>query len=266
MEWNGVEVGRAWSCLAAAVFILLTAACGASGPLDDLERGERGRVTRIVDGDALALNTGQSVRLIGIEAPALRPRGREPDSWAVESSRALEDIVMGREVQLYYSGLTRDRYDRALAHVVTIDQAGAKTWVNMELVRRGAARVRLYPDTATKGQALLEAEAKARDANLGLWGKADYKIRPADRISSNYRGFTLVTATLGAKTANAEPSDRHICKRRLQGAELILEIRPEAKKICDLETSDELILRGWVSSGRMDLTLPLHVQSLANAE
>lgn len=247
------------------MFILLTAACGASGPLDDLERGERGRVTRIVDGDALALNTGQSVRLIGIEAPALRPRGREPDSWAVESSRALEDIVMGREVQLYYSGLTRDRYDRALAHVVTVDQAGAKTWVNMELVRRGAARVRLYPDTAAKGQTLLKAEAEARESNLGLWGKADYKIRPAERIANDYRGFTLVTATLGAVFEDSEPSDRHICKRRLIDADLILEIRPEAKSICALETREELTIRGWVSRGRMDLTLPLHVQALADA-
>jgi len=259
-------VGRKRPCLALAIFALLTAACGASGPLDDLERGERGRVTRIVDGDALALNTGQSVRLIGIEAPALRPRGREPDSWAVESSRALEDIVMGREVQLYYSGLTRDRYDRALAHVVTVDQAGAKTWVNMELVRRGAARVRLYPDTAAKGEALLEVEAEAREANVGLWGKADYKIRPAARIAGDYRGFTLVTATLSAKIENSETSDRHICKRRLQGAELILEIRPEARIVCELDTSEELILRGWVSGGRMDLTLPLHVQALADAE
>jgi hypothetical protein len=173
---------------------------------------------------------------------------------------------MGREVQLYYSGLTRDRYDRALAHVVTIDQAGAKTWVNMELVRRGAARVRLYPDTAAKGEALLQVESEARDANLGLWGKADYKIRPAGRIASDYRGFTLVNATLGAKIEEAEPSDRHVCKRRLEGAELILEIRPEAKIICDLETSKDLILRGWVSGGRMDLTLPLHIQPVAGGE
>lgn len=259
-------MGRGCSCLALVAFVLLTAACGPSGPLDDLERGEKGRVVRIVDGDALALNTGQSVRLIGIEAPALRPRGRGPDSWAVESSRALEDMTMGRQVQLYYSGLTRDRYDRALAHVVTIDQAGAKMWVNMELVRFGAGRVRLYPDTAAKGAALLAAEAEAREENLGLWSKADYKIRPAGRLTSDYRGFTLVTATLGAKTEETEPSDRYVCKRRLIGADLILEIRPEAKKICDLETSEDLILRGWVSGGRMDLTLPLHVQSLADAE
>ena len=259
-------MGRAGSFLVLAVFALLTAACGASGPLDDLERGERGRVTRIVDGDALALNTGQSVRLIGIEAPALRPRGRDPESWAVESARALEDIVMGREVQLYYSGLTRDRYDRALAHLVTIDQAGARTWVNMELVRRGAARVRLYPDTAAKGAALLEAEAQARAANLGLWGKADYKIRPARQIASDDRGFMLATATLGEVIEDKEPSDRHICKRRLIGAELILEIRPEAKSICALDAPEELLLRGWVSRGRMDLTLPQHVQTLARTE
>lgn len=117
------------------------AACQPVSPLPDMEAGELGRVVRVIDGDALALNTGQSVRLVGIEAPALRPRGREPDSYAVEASRTMEDMALGREVRLYYPGLTRDRYDRALAHVITRDGAGPELWLNMELIKRGAGAV-----------------------------------------------------------------------------------------------------------------------------
>ena len=96
---------------------LIISACGRSSPLDEMEPGERGRVVRILDGDALVLDTGQSVRLVGVEAPVLRPRSGEPEPFAVESARMLEDMVLGRDVQLFYPGLTRDRYDRALAHV-----------------------------------------------------------------------------------------------------------------------------------------------------
>ena len=38
-------------------------------PFDGLPKGEAGRVVRIIDGDALVLDTGLVVRLAGIEAP-----------------------------------------------------------------------------------------------------------------------------------------------------------------------------------------------------
>ena len=89
-------------------------ACGAPGPLDSLEPGERGRVVRVVDGDTIVLDTGQSVRLVGIEAPSGGYRDHAPQPYPTESKRMMEDIVLGRDIQLHYGGLTRDRYDRAL--------------------------------------------------------------------------------------------------------------------------------------------------------
>ena len=130
--------------------LLLFAACAPSSPLPNMQPGETGRVTRIVDGDALVLDTGQNVRLVSIEAPAMYPEGGVPAPHAGESARRLEDMALGRRVQLYYPGLTRDRYDRALAHVVTIDGAGPKLWLNKEMIDAGAAWVRLYPSTAAR--------------------------------------------------------------------------------------------------------------------
>jgi endonuclease YncB( thermonuclease family) len=64
----------------------------------------------------------------------------------------LEDMALGREVQLFYAGLTRDRYDRTLAHVMTTDALGPDLWLNREMVARGGARVRVYPDTAVRAR------------------------------------------------------------------------------------------------------------------
>ncbi|MEL7231288.1 MAG: thermonuclease family protein [Pseudomonadota bacterium] len=234
------------------------AACGEPSLLPDMERGETGRVVRIIDGDALILDTGQSVRLASVEAPVLRVRDGEPETYAKEAARALEDLTMGRRVRLYYPGLTRDRYDRALAHIVTEDGAGREVWVNMELVRTGAVRVRLYLDTDARGQDMMEAEAQAREANIGIWKKRAYKVRQADRIAPDFRGFIIVTAQL----AERAPRERGGCIWSLRRSAISLEVYSEANTICDLPGGTDLRLRGYLADSRLRLEHPLHAQPL----
>lgn len=233
-------------------------ACEQSTPLPDMEPGEQGRVVRVIDGDALVLNTGQSVRLVGIEAPVLNRRRGEPDTYAEEAARALENMVMGREVQLYYPGLTRDRYDRALAHVVTTDAAGPEFWVNMELVRRGAARVRLYPDTAARGDDLMAAEQVARDDGLGLWGQPAYAVMAADEIAPEARGFMIIGARLEMRT----PAEDMACLWSVEAARLRVRVEQSASAFCNAEPGRIYRLRGWVSGNTLTLTHPLHAQRL----
>lgn len=224
-----------------------------------MEEGEVGRVVRVIDGDALVLDTGQSVRLVSIEAPALRPRNREPDSYAVEASRALEDMAMGRQVRLYYPGLTRDRYDRALAHVVTIDGAGPELWLNRDLVVRGAARVRLYPDTAARGLELLSLENQAREAGVGLWSKRDYSVRKAGDLEASTRGLTVVEGVFSVRK-DAQTDDA--CIWTLKDAALEIVVEDSAASVCEANSAGEYRLRGWVSDGRLSLTHPLHAEPL----
>lgn len=81
----GIRVGRR---LGIAGLLFGLAACNAAAdPLDELAVGERGRVVRVVDGDALALDTGQSVRLVGVEAP--------PHRTATGRARLASQIVEG---------------------------------------------------------------------------------------------------------------------------------------------------------------------------
>ncbi|MEH6411849.1 MAG: hypothetical protein V7741_15080 [Hyphomonas sp.] len=66
---EGQGCGRGWQGLLVLALATL-AACSAPNPLAETQPGEHGRVVRVIDGDALVLDTRQSVRLIGIEAPA----------------------------------------------------------------------------------------------------------------------------------------------------------------------------------------------------
>lgn len=252
-------------CWVWGVIGLFLTACSAGSPLPDMQAGETGRVIKIIDGDALVLEGGQSVRLVSIEAPVLYPRDRPADAYAAESARALEDLALGRRVQLYYPGITRDRYDRALAHVVTIDGGGKPFWLNQEMVARGAAWVRLYPDTAARGHDLIMVETAAREARLGLWATSRYAVQAAPKLPDASQGFRFVIAELGPilpfeEETRFPPS----CRRALIGASLKLDVRRDAQTVCGLADGTHVFLRGYVRDGVIDLTYPRHIEIISD--
>jgi micrococcal nuclease len=157
----------------------LAAGCSAEA---DLVGGEQGRIARITDGDLLGLDTGLRVRLAEIEAPAPGYDGREDEPFAREAQTMLEAAAVGRQARLWYGGLTRDDYGRALAHVIARDETGADVWLNGLMIRQGAARVRTWPDNARRASRLLAFEQEARAAKRGLWSLDHWRIRQLDDL------------------------------------------------------------------------------------
>lgn len=248
----------------AIIFLLGLISCAEPSPLSTLEEGEYGRVVRVRDGDTLVLDTGLAVRLAGIEAPSFGRDGAEDAVYAKESARMLEDMAQGREVRLFYPGLTRDRYDRALAYVLADDALGPELWLNHEMVRRGGVRVRIYPDTARLGEALLEAEKAARLEKAGLWRKRVYHIRSARNHADNYAeghipGFEILKGELGDEVHALRP--RAVCARELDAGAVILDIMTSAASLCD-EGAGEVIVRGYLREGRMELVHPLNFERM----
>ena len=240
-------------------------ACSQGDPLDHLAQGETGRVVRIIDGDALVLDTGLTVRLVGIEAPAPQWRAREGQPHAEKSARMLEDMVMGRQVRLIYPGITRDRYDRALAYVKTEDRLGPDFWLNREMLQRGGARARFYPDTIALGDLLADAEAEARASGRGLWALADYHILEAGELPEAARGFYIVAGKLAQAEPPGEDDDAH-CIRALEAARLTLRLEQAASELCNSQlTGYRLQVRGYVYEGQMEITHGLNVAEIASS-
>lgn len=252
-------MGR-WGIWGVCIFI---AACTPKSPLPDMQPGEVGRVTKVIDGDGLVLDTGQRVRLISITAPVLSPRDGPPEPYAGESARLLEDMALGRRVRLFYPGVTRDRYDRALAHVVTVDATGDALWLNREMIARGGARLRLYASTSARAQELATAEQTARAEQRGLWTLPDYRLAEAAEMDQDQSGFVIVTAQLGehfiaAETGRFPPA----CLRRLVGSTITLNIDRDAVSACGIADGTAVELRGWLAEGTLTLRHPLHLQTL----
>lgn len=137
-----------------------------------IELEDFGKLARVIDGDSFVLGSGLKVRLANIFAPE---KGQE---YAKAAGSALATLMEGRNIGLSYTGPKRDRYDRALAQVYTLQPDGSPDqWVQSEMVRLGYGRVRSYADTAWEIETLLETESTARRAGRGLWQSEDFKVR-----------------------------------------------------------------------------------------
>lgn len=143
-----------------------------------LEQGDGGRVVAVTDGDTIDLDSGVTVRLVGIQAPKL-PLGREGFvAWPLgdEAKAALETLVLGETVTLHYGGERVDRHGRALAHVF-VAGAGEPVWAQGEMLAQGLARVYSFPDNRSCLADMYAIEAQARADGRGIWTDPFYQLR-----------------------------------------------------------------------------------------
>jgi endonuclease YncB( thermonuclease family) len=149
---------------------------------ETLTPGPTGRVVAISDGDTFDLDSGLTVRLVGIQAPKL-PLGRPGfEAWPLgdEAKARIEALTLGQPVSLFYGGESSDRHGRALAHVMVEGEDGP-LWVQAEMLKNGLARVYTFPDNRHCLAELYAAERIGRADRLGLWRDPFYAVRDATR-------------------------------------------------------------------------------------
>ena len=135
-------------------------------------------VTRAVDGDTLVLESGERVRLIGIDTPEMHESKKlyrdaqrtKQDAAAIQKlgERAYEftkNLVEGKRVGLEFDAEKYDRYKRLLAYVYLKDG----TFVNAEIVKQGYASLMTYPPNVKYADSFLKLYQEARENRRGLW-------------------------------------------------------------------------------------------------
>jgi micrococcal nuclease len=135
-------------------------------------------VTRVVDGDTLQLESGERVRLIGIDTPEMH----ESDKLYRDSLRSGQDartikamgkkayeftrsLLEGKRVSLEFDVEKYDRYERLLAYVYLKDG----TFVNAEIVKQGYASLMTFPPNVKYADLFLKLFREARQEGRGLW-------------------------------------------------------------------------------------------------
>jgi micrococcal nuclease len=125
-------------------------------------------VLRVVDGDTLHVRRGGrdvTVRLIGIDTPEVDWYGGEAECFGARAGRFAMRLLDGRRVRLELDRERLDPFGRTLAYLYLPDDR----MVNVVLVRRGFARVTVFPPNDRYEDRLRLAEAAARADGAGLW-------------------------------------------------------------------------------------------------
>lgn len=147
-------------------------------------------VERVIDGDTLVLESGETVRLIGVDAPEIAKDGRPGQPYSQRAKAFVRRLAEGKTVRLERDAQERDRYGRLLAYVYLPDGS----MLNERLLAEGYALQMTIPPNVRYAERLLAAERRARDEKRGLW-----QTREIDRPYVDRHGRGLIKGNVNAR-------------------------------------------------------------------
>ena len=140
--------------------------------------GTKIKVARVIDGDTFETETGEKVRLIGINAPEIS------DIFGQDAKQYLSDFIENKTVDLQIDNFSndRDRYQRLLRYVI-LDGVD----INKKMVSDGFAFAYLKYKFS-KSADYKNAQLDAGEKNRGIWGdgKKETKINEQKRKETSF--------------------------------------------------------------------------------
>jgi micrococcal nuclease len=121
-------------------------------------------VTKVLSGDTVVLENGETVRYLGIEAPHLKKSEGGPQFFAREAARRNKSLVQMKKIRLEFDTEKKDSTGRLLAYVYV-----KKAFINAELVKSGYARAVSQPPNTKYRDLLAGYEKDAAARYTGLW-------------------------------------------------------------------------------------------------
>lgn len=89
---------------------------------------ETAKVSRIIDGDTIEIESGEKVRLLGINTP------EKGEKYYAEAKNFLEEYISNETIQLEYGDEKFDKYNRILAYIHFNEEN-----INLKIVEEGFA-------------------------------------------------------------------------------------------------------------------------------
>lgn len=122
------------------------------------------KVVSVVDGDTIKIESGETVRYIGIDTPETKHPTKKVECFGQEAAQRNQELVLDKYVILEKDVSNTDRYGRLLRYVWIDD-----VFINKQLVEEGYALASSYPPDVAKQDEFRAAEREAREQLRGLW-------------------------------------------------------------------------------------------------
>lgn len=215
--------------LSAALFALLIT-CATAAARGHPPAVREGVVVHVEDGDTIDVRIGdrlERVRYIGIDAPEVPHHDTDGTRGGEAAMRVNRALAGGRRVSLELDAEERDHYGRLLAYVRVGDRM-----INLEMVRRGYARVLTIRPNIRYERRFEQAEVEARVSGRGLWGSGELggptntasppvvASSVVSRTRASLPGARARWLTSGRSAAPYPPRGRHGLSARVPGRRL----------------------------------------------
>jgi micrococcal nuclease len=145
--------------IAFALFVFSLSPCQA--------KEQEALVTKVLDGDTVVLESGETVHYLGVDAPRLRGKEGGAEFFAREAFRQNKSLVLLKKVRLEFDVQKKDGEGRLLAYVHV-----KNVFVNGELIRLGYARSAVTPPNVRYKDLFQRYEKEASERCAGLWQEA----------------------------------------------------------------------------------------------
>ena len=158
-----------WTWSVPGIIVVALVAAFFNPPDQAITQGDFDVVERVVDGDTLLLQSGERVRLIGVDTPEIKHPKKPVQYFGNEASAFTRRVVEGKRVRLEFDHGNavrehKDRYGRTLAYVFLEDG----TLLNAEIIKQGYGHAYTqFPFSRMEEFRRLEREA--REEERGLW-------------------------------------------------------------------------------------------------
>ena len=149
------------------------------------------KVTRVIDGDTFETETGEKVRLVGINAPEIS------DIFVEEAKQPLISLIDGKTIDLEPDHISndRDRYGRLLRYVIYNNSD-----INKQMLLDGFAfaYLKYHFDKETEYR---QAQITSKANNVGMWANnqntpTDTQLKKTDE--NNFSKTSTETYLVGA--------------------------------------------------------------------
>lgn len=156
-------------------------------------------VTKVIDGDTIRIQTGQTVRLIGIDTPEIT----RIECFGKEATQKATELLLDKQVRLEKDVSETDRYDRILRYVWVGDEL-----INETLVKQGFARSYRYPPDTKFQERFDIAQTFAQLNHLGLWQSC--MVSPTPPSSSQINPTQVLSANDSNSLDNPSPVNTNL--------------------------------------------------------